>query len=139
MNNQDFRIQQCKSSAKMCYFCAQIDRSRLSVALKQTNKPTNNRTPNKTPMDLDAEAMRLFGPEIVSRAWGAKGKHSPFYLMCNAATLRFPVCDFCDAFYPASLYPELDSSSSPSSARRTCRGLVASASKLLCLTIGSLK
>lgn len=79
-----------------------------------------------------AEAMRIFGPVVTSRAWGAKGKHSPFYLMCNATTMRFPVCAFCDAFYPASLYPELSVAfergpterTKAGALLRTCRGRV---------------
>ena len=35
-----------------------------------------------------SEAFRLFGPDTVSHAWGAKGRHSPFYFLCNATQLR---------------------------------------------------
>jgi len=64
-----------------------------------------------------SEAFRLFGPEAVSHAWGAKGKNSPFYFMCNSTSMRYPACDFCEAFYPSSMYPEFR-------ARRECSGLV---------------
>jgi hypothetical protein len=64
-----------------------------------------------------SEAFRVFGPEIASHAWGAKGKNSPFYFMCNSTSMRYPTCDFCEAFYPSSLYPEFP-------VRRECRGLM---------------
>jgi len=64
-----------------------------------------------------SEAFRLFGPEAASHAWGAKGKNSPFYFMCNSTSMRYPACDFCEAFYPSSMYPEFRAS-------RECSGLV---------------
>jgi len=64
-----------------------------------------------------SEAFRLFGPDVVGHAWGAKGRHSPFYFLCNATQLRYPACDFCEAFYPSTMYPELKK-------HRECRGLM---------------
>ena len=64
-----------------------------------------------------SEAFRLFGPEVASRAWGAKGKNSPFYYICSGTTMRYPTCDFCEAFYPLALYPE-------PTTKRECKGLV---------------
>jgi hypothetical protein len=45
-----------------------------------------------------SEAFRLFGAESIGRAWGAKGRNSPFYYMCNGTVMRFPVCAFCEVF-----------------------------------------
>lgn len=43
-----------------------------------------------------AEAFRLFGAESIGRAWGAKGRNSPFFYMCNGTVMRFPMCSFCE-------------------------------------------
>lgn len=76
-----------------------------------------------------SEAFRLFGAESIGRAWGAKGRNSPFFYMCNGTVMRFPMCSFCESFYPNSLYSEFS--------KRTCKGIKKQKQKQIPITASS--